>query len=248
MKRSLLPKATIGLIAILGIIFFAYRWIGKPSYSVDEKEERLYLRGQELLKLGKPKDAFNAFSNLLEQRYYAPNTHLEIAQLYLNIHNDPIYAIYHFREYLAQDPGGKLANMVVQMIDSAKKEFIRTLPMLNKLEDSTEYLNLLEILKQVRRENERLKLALTKSKSNRKASKVSDNMPYGIPNDTVKTETKNHMEASYAVEAGDTLSKISLKVYKNSALWRKIFNANRDLLATPNSLKIGMELTIPPMD
>lgn len=50
---------------------------------------------------------------------------------------------------------------------------------------------------------------------------------------------------SYTVRPGDTLSDISRRVYGNSAHWRTIFNANRDIVASPSQLKIGMVLTIP---
>ena len=48
------------------------------------------------------------------------------------------------------------------------------------------------------------------------------------------------------VQPGDTLSHIARRVYGNAGLWDTIFQANRDKLDTPDKLKVGMKLTIPP--
>jgi nucleoid-associated protein YgaU len=49
----------------------------------------------------------------------------------------------------------------------------------------------------------------------------------------------------YRVRADDTLSSISAKVYGNPNDWGRIFEANRDLLRTPDDLALGMSLVIP---
>ena len=50
----------------------------------------------------------------------------------------------------------------------------------------------------------------------------------------------------YVVKAGDVLGTISQQVYGTSKSWKKIYDANRDVLGdSPNSLKVGMKLRIP---
>ena len=49
----------------------------------------------------------------------------------------------------------------------------------------------------------------------------------------------------YQVRADDTLSRISAVVYGDASAWPRIFEANRDQLATPNDLALGMSLVIP---
>ncbi len=49
----------------------------------------------------------------------------------------------------------------------------------------------------------------------------------------------------YQVRADDTLSRISAVVYGNASAWPRIFEANRDQLATPDDLVLGMRLIIP---
>lgn len=53
-------------------------------------------------------------------------------------------------------------------------------------------------------------------------------------------------QRSYTVVAGDTLSKISQKMYGTQANTELIFEANRKLLASPDDLSIGQVLVIPP--
>jgi nucleoid-associated protein YgaU len=51
--------------------------------------------------------------------------------------------------------------------------------------------------------------------------------------------------AVYLVRSDDTLSRISVKVYGDASAWRRIYDANRDVLATPDELAPGMTLVIP---
>ena len=50
---------------------------------------------------------------------------------------------------------------------------------------------------------------------------------------------------TYAVQSGDTLSKISKQFYGNANEYMKIFEANRDVLSDPNKISPGQTLKIP---
>ena len=52
---------------------------------------------------------------------------------------------------------------------------------------------------------------------------------------------------SYVVQKGDSLWSIAAKpkIYGKATHWRRIFDANRDLLKSPDRLKAGMTLKIP---
>jgi hypothetical protein len=50
---------------------------------------------------------------------------------------------------------------------------------------------------------------------------------------------------TYTVKAGDSLSKISQQFYGNGHDYMKIFEANRDQLKDPDSIRPGQTLTIP---
>ncbi len=50
----------------------------------------------------------------------------------------------------------------------------------------------------------------------------------------------------YVVQPGDSLSAISDQFYGTSARWNEIFEANTDKLSSPDDLKVGETITIPP--
>jgi nucleoid-associated protein YgaU len=60
-----------------------------------------------------------------------------------------------------------------------------------------------------------------------------------LPSPAAKAQT-------YTVQAGDTLSKISKQYYGDANQYRKIFDANRDVLSDPDKIKVGQTLKIPP--
>ncbi len=50
----------------------------------------------------------------------------------------------------------------------------------------------------------------------------------------------------YTVKSGDTLSGIAQHFYGRASRWREIYEANRNALASPEALRAGMKLMIPP--
>lgn len=49
----------------------------------------------------------------------------------------------------------------------------------------------------------------------------------------------------YVVQSGDSLSKISKKFYGNANSWRRIFEANKDIVKNPDLIQPGWKLRIP---
>lgn len=50
----------------------------------------------------------------------------------------------------------------------------------------------------------------------------------------------------YVVVSGDSLSKIAKREYGDANQWKRIFEANRDVLTDPNKIFPGQKLKIPP--
>ncbi len=50
----------------------------------------------------------------------------------------------------------------------------------------------------------------------------------------------------YIVQKGDTLSGIAKAHYKSASKWQKIYDANKDVISNPKTLKPGTKLRIPP--
>jgi nucleoid-associated protein YgaU len=49
----------------------------------------------------------------------------------------------------------------------------------------------------------------------------------------------------YVVQSGDSLSKISKKFYGNANSWKRIFEANKDVVKNPDLIQPGWKLRIP---
>jgi len=52
-------------------------------------------------------------------------------------------------------------------------------------------------------------------------------------------------DRTYTVVSGDTLSKIAKQFYNDANEWRRIFDANGDILSNPNRISPGQNLRIP---
>ena len=60
----------------------------------------------------------------------------------------------------------------------------------------------------------------------------------------IKVE-KSDIYGIWEVKSGDSLSKIAKSAYDDGNKYMKIFEANKDTLKDPNSIKPGQKLTIP---
>jgi len=77
------------------------------------------------------------------------------------------------------------------------------------------------------------------------AQTVASAASASVTQNTQRVEISPDVPKTYIVKAGDTLSSISHKVYGTRNRWKEIYNANRDRLASPESLKPGQTLIMP---
>jgi tetratricopeptide (TPR) repeat protein len=237
---------------------------GQPlGAEIDESEFR---RGQKLVKQGRHQEALASYLRVIEKRgESAPESHLEVGILYLQQIKDPLAAIYHLRKYLEGQPNSPQSPQVRGLVDSAKREFARTLPA-NPLENQSERLNMLDQIGRLQRENNQLKEALARARGNIVPPRVDNSLSVlssplsvapmeeeegpvraGISQEPVRSKptpppTKTRL---HTVEKGDTLFVLAQRYYDNRAKWRDIYAANRDVMPNENSLQIGMVLKIP---
>lgn len=122
-----------------------------------EVDEPHYRRGTQLLRSGRTQEALDAFLKVVERRGGdAPESHLECGILYLQHIKDPVAAIYHFRKYLALRPNSPQASRTRELIDTATKEFARTLPA-RPYEGQVRMLDMMESVERLQKENFQLK-------------------------------------------------------------------------------------------
>lgn len=60
-----------------------------------------------------------------------------------------------------------------------------------------------------------------------------------------QTEKASETARIYVVQGGDSLSKISKKFYGNANSWKRIFEANKDVVKNPDLIQPGWKLRIP---
>ena len=174
--------------------------------------------------------AITLYESALDDSPRAADVHYRLALLYDDKMHDPLHALHHFKRYLTLAPSGPHANEV--------KSFMKK----DELELGT---NLSGDSVVSRAEAARLKnenLALRKELEDLRAHR---------PSEKTQTETKTTDKKSgttprtYVVREGDTLASISRKFYKSSGRWKKIRDANKNVIDNPAKLKPGMTLTIP---
>lgn len=241
---------------------------------VKETSEPHFLRGQEELRRGNISEALSAFLKVSEKRRDAPESHFELGRIYLEHMNDPNTAIYHFKKYLELKPNSPSSPMVRQMIETAQKKFAASLPE-SPFDSNIRRIELEEILQKQQKENLELKQKLAAAIATIDRLEATQNVrvePRAQRRSAVAAASAQQRQAeqprraeqaaqnsasarvptvsrdipsTYVVQAGDTLSSISRKIYGTPNKWRDIFSANRDRLATASSLKPGQTLKIP---
>ena len=72
---------------------------------------------------------------------------------------------------------------------------------------------------------------------------MSDKMP---DFSNVQSGSSSTVETVYVVVSGDSLSKIAKREYGNANDWKRIFEANKDILKDPDKIYPGQKLKIPP--
>jgi nucleoid-associated protein YgaU len=62
---------------------------------------------------------------------------------------------------------------------------------------------------------------------------------------TASSDSSKEAGQSYVVKPGDSLSKIAKQVYGDMNDWRKIYEANRDMIQDPDLIHPGQTLRLP---
>jgi nucleoid-associated protein YgaU len=77
--------------------------------------------------------------------------------------------------------------------------------------------------------------------SNVQSGSSSTASPPAVPTGTTGTSSG----ATYVVVKGDSLSKIAKQEYGDAAKWRRIYEANKDIIKDPDLIYPGQTLKIP---
>lgn len=177
--------------------------------------------------------AITLYESALDDSPRSADIHYRLALLYDDRMGDPLNALHHFKRYLTLAPSGPRASEV--------KEFMKKDEL--ALSTSLSGDSVVSRAEAARLRNENL--TLRKELEDLRAGIHASQKP---PAETKPGSTNKKSGAAprtYVVKEGDTLASISRRFYKSSGRWKKIRDANKNVIEDPAKLKPGMTLTIP---
>ncbi|MBP7022340.1 MAG: LysM peptidoglycan-binding domain-containing protein [Planctomycetes bacterium] len=65
------------------------------------------------------------------------------------------------------------------------------------------------------------------------------------PKPAQRSRAKSKSEDTYTIKKGDTLERICRRIYNNGALWKALFEHNKETIKSPSKLRIGQVLYLP---
>ncbi len=228
---------------------------------MDRRDERdpFIIRGDARKRAGDIDGAIEQYLKGLERRPQLALAHLKLGIEFKDHKRDYLRAIYHLQRYLEKRPDATRNALIEDLIRRAHTQYLASLP--NPPAGAIEEVARLE------RENAMLRGQiedLTRqlqegSATSARATGAPERQPPAaaratpaptqqpIRPRTPEPAAEEPAEAprTYRVQRGDTLSRIAGRVYNDSSQWRRIFEANRGVLDTPESLREGQELIIP---
>jgi tetratricopeptide (TPR) repeat protein len=119
----------LALAALLALALAAGCGGGDSVPLAAETDEPLYLQGLQLKRQGKHPEALVSFLKVIEKRgdQSSAESHLEVGLICLTQMKDFVEAIHHFQAYLAQKPNSLQAPGVRDLVNSAKREYLKSL-------------------------------------------------------------------------------------------------------------------------
>jgi nucleoid-associated protein YgaU len=224
------------LVPALGALWLA-SGCGFSAATLDKREERdPYLKRARLAKNSQQIDeAIESYNQALNRKPNLALGHLEVGLLYDKYREDYVRAIYHYQRYIELRPQAEKNHLVKDLIDKARLAYAASLP-----DRPSAAIEEIAFLKQ---EISRLKADLARqaaaSGGGRAGAAVAG------PAAALRPAPAQPAVETYRVQPGDTLSSIAAKVYNDSRKWDKIYEANRNVLSSPQSLRQGQTLVIP---
>ncbi len=226
---------------------------GSPE-RLDRRDERdpLIIRGDARKRAGDISGAIELYQQALDRKPQLALAHLKLAVEYDESKQDYLRAIYHYSRYLELRPRAQKNELVEELIRMAHVSYLASLP--NPPPGAIERIAMLErendrLKRQVEELGNRLRIASGRPATAERTDTASPTRPapaVASPTARPQAAPARAEATTYRVQRGDTLSRIAANLYNDSSAWNKIYEANRDILPTPNSLREGQTLKIPP--
>ena len=237
MSNIRINKTIIIFALLLSILFFS------SCYKRQENTSNpFFIKAQNSYNDGNYNQASEFYQKYLTLYPESPKAHYNIAIIFLE-HENYILAIFHFKQFLELQPNSPDKEIIKKWIQASQESLYKEL--------EKEYSDTETIPQPNYTKNVKLKKEIDKLK--KKNEKMRDFIIKHNKTITVdkngKTEKANNFNSTrnYEVQQGDSLYKISKKVYNSSKYHDLIWEANKDKLKSPSSLRPGDILTIPPL-
>jgi hypothetical protein len=246
---------------------------GGSAASLDRKDrsDPLMRRAEARAKEGDTESAIRLYVAAIDSNPKLALAHLQLALLYHDQRKDYVLAIYHYRRYHQLRGDTEKSQMIKDRIRMAGQMFAASLNRgdsrsMEKMELEKENADLKKMVERANADMEALRqkyeklvaaVRLQMDKSDAigvPKAPVPDALPGGatvlpeavrIPTEPVPAPAARRQVRTYRVQSGDSLISIAGQVYGDSSRWQQIHVANRRLLGTSASLKVGQVLVIP---
>ncbi len=184
--------------------------------------------------------AIDLLNKALARKPDLARAHLELGLLYDTHKQDYIRAIYHYQRYLELRPQAEKRRLIEDLVRQARLSFAASLP--NQPPGAIEQIAMLK------REISALKgqLAVSQGAGGTAAANTAPAASTDVPAlAPPKPAPAQAAVRTYVVQSRDTLSSIAAKMYNDPGKWKTIFEANRNTLTSPQSVRPGQTLIIP---
>ena len=236
------PFFCVRPLAVLGTLVCLVVGCGDGVSLQDRRDERdpLLLRARERKNAEDIDGAIKLYNEALDRKPYLASAHLEVGLLYAK-KEDYIRAIYHYQRNIELRPSAQKRDLVEGLIREAKLFYAASLP--NRPPGAVEEIALLK------KEIAALRAPLQGTNSASAAATLvapSSSRSGSAPLPPPQPAAAQPAVRTHLVQPGETLAAIAAKEYKDRSKWHKIYEANRDVLSTPQSVRAGQTLVVPP--
>ena len=220
------------------------------SKSADDRDSNVK-RARDRRAVGDYFGALDHYEKALQRRPGAAFVHWEMAAIYDQHLTNDVRAIYHYERFLELDPKTERRPYAEQLLAAAKLSYAAALPVrpneaVQEIARLRKELDVVRALLAEERERAaRISVPAATTAALAPGARVQGPGPVTLPETLRPAPSRTVTLESYVVQPGDTLSRIANKMYNDPNKWNVIFEANKNILARPESVRVGQTLVIP---
>jgi tetratricopeptide (TPR) repeat protein len=209
-----------------------------------EKESPLIKKGEALIQENQWDEAEKTFKEALTEDPVLAKAHLGLARIYQHNQKYLAHAIYHYDRFFELSPDAESLDLFKPERQAVEQMLVETVlnnsPQIRLIKkEATE--------KETawRTEKEDLNNQITRLKEQLQTARTTTPRTTTPRTTTPRTTASAGNPIIYTSIKGDSLSKIAGRFYGDTSKFMIIYEANKDTLTNPNSLKVGQTLVIP---